>query len=79
MNQVFRTFIRKFVLVLFNDILVYSQTKNKHLEHLRNVLETLAEHKLEVKLSKYKFATKKRLSTEAMWYQKKELGHILPK
>lgn len=46
MNQVFRTFIRKFVLVLFNDILVYSQTKNKHLEHLRNVLETLAEHKL---------------------------------
>jgi len=31
----------KFIVVYFNDILIYSKSLNKHVEHLRNVLDVL--------------------------------------
>ena len=37
MNEVLRSFIRKFVVVYFDDILVYSQDKTSHNEHLTQV------------------------------------------
>jgi len=37
-------FLRKFVLIFFYDILVYSQTRNKHFRLLKKVLETLFKH-----------------------------------
>lgn len=46
MNELFRSYLRKFVLVFFDDILVYSRTTEEHEEHLRLVLEVLKEHKL---------------------------------
>ncbi|KAL2237850.1 UNVERIFIED_CONTAM: RNA-directed DNA polymerase [Sesamum indicum] len=51
MNQVFGSFLRKFVLVFFDDILVYKKYWNDHLLHLRKVLELLREHKLYAKKS----------------------------
>ena len=41
MNKVFAEQIRKFVLVFFDDILVYSSTLEDHLQHLKVVFELL--------------------------------------
>ena len=41
MSQLFRSFIGKFVVVYFNDILIYSRTQEQHVGHLRQVLRTL--------------------------------------
>ncbi|GJW87714.1 ty3-gypsy retrotransposon protein [Tanacetum coccineum] len=55
MNDVFRSYLRKFVLVFFDDILIYSSTWQLHLEHLTVVLHCLQEHQLYAKLSKCSF------------------------
>jgi len=55
MNEVFRRHLRRFVLVFFDDILIYSQTMTKHLEHLQIVFELLKGHQLVAKHNKYAF------------------------
>lgn len=52
MNEVFRPFLRKFVLIFFDDILVYSRTKEEHSTHLQMTLAKLSKHKLYAKGSK---------------------------
>lgn len=46
MNRVFRPYLRKFVLVFFDDILVYSRNMDDHREHLTVVFGCLREEKL---------------------------------
>jgi hypothetical protein len=55
MNDVLRPFLRQFVLVFFDDILIYSKTWTDHLRHLRTVLDELRHHQLFVKYSKCSF------------------------
>ena len=55
MNNIFRPHLDEFVLVYLDDILIYSKTKEDHLNHLRTILQILKEHQLYGKLSKCKF------------------------
>ena len=55
MTHVLQHLIGKFLVVYFDDILIYSQSKEEHLAHLRQVLLTLREAKLYVNLKKCSF------------------------
>ena len=55
MTHVLQPFISKFMVVYFDDILIYSQSKEEPLEHLRRVFLTLREAKLYVNLKKCSF------------------------
>jgi hypothetical protein len=59
MNNIFSPYLRNFVLVFFDNILVYSTSLNEHSEHPRQVLQVLRSNCLFVKMSKCVFATDK--------------------
>ena len=67
MNDILQPFLRKFVLVFLDDILIYSPTWEAHLDHLRKVLEQLRAHQFYLKTSKCSFA-----QTEIEY-----LGHVI--
>ncbi|KAJ7977405.1 Ty3/gypsy retrotransposon protein [Quillaja saponaria] len=52
MNCIFKPLLRKFVLVFFDDILVYSKSWREHQDHLKQVLQLLKALILYVKKSK---------------------------
>jgi len=55
MNRIFHAYLARFVVVFIDDILVYSKSKEEHVEHLKIVLQVLKEKKLYAKLSKSEF------------------------
>ena len=56
MNGVFYEFVDRFVVVYLDDIVIYGESLEDHLEHLRKVLSKLREHQLYVKKEKCEFA-----------------------
>ena len=59
MNHVLRAFIGKFVVVYFDDILVYSKSLDEHIMHVRSVLSVLRAQNLYAKLAKCTFCVLK--------------------
>lgn len=56
MNEIFKPYLRKFVLVFFDDILVYSRSYKEHHEHLRIVLQVFKDHQFYANEKKCAFA-----------------------
>jgi hypothetical protein len=67
MNMIFEPYLRQFILVFFDDILIYSSDIATHLQHLHTVLSLLRQHQLSAKLSKCVFGV----------LQVEYLGHII--
>jgi hypothetical protein len=59
MNASLAPVLRKFALVFFDDILVYSKSYEEHLQHLRAVLEILRRDQWQAKMSKCDFVQPK--------------------
>jgi len=55
MNHVFKDFHGKFIVVYFDDILIFSQNLDEHLEHLKQVFEVLRNQRLFANLKKCTF------------------------
>ena len=67
MNATLEPVLRKFALVFFDDILIYSGTFEEHLHHLATMLAILQKDKWQVKMSKCAFAQ------QSLAY----LGHVI--
>ena len=69
MNAIFGKYLRKFILVFFDDMLIFSKSLKEHIGHLERTFATLRKHELYVKMSKCTFATN----------QVRYLGHVISK
>nr|GFB78160.1 transposon Ty3-G Gag-Pol polyprotein [Tanacetum cinerariifolium] len=67
MNDLFRQYLHKFILVFFDDILIYSKSIDEHVERVREVLGILKSNHLFVKASKCFFGVT----------QVNYLGHVI--
>lgn len=67
MNTIFRPYLRKFVLVFFDDVLIYSRELEEHLQHLGFVLEVLKKDEF--------YANKKKCNSART--QVEYMGHII--
>jgi hypothetical protein len=59
MNDIFRECLDDFVVVYIDDILVYNNSMEEHVEHLRKAFQRLRENKLYAKFEKCKFGVVK--------------------
>lgn len=69
MNEVLKDFIRKIVIVCLDDILIYWQSKEEHMKHVRTLLEKLQKDKLWINLQKCSF-----MKTKLFFW-----GFVIPK
>jgi hypothetical protein len=61
MNHIFKGELRKYLLVFFNDILIYNRTWDEHLAHLEEVLDIMQAQSLYAKESKCEFGMRELL------------------
>lgn len=56
-NSIFCDHLGKFVLLLIDDMMIYSKTEEEHEQHLKQIFENLRENELYAKLSECTFFT----------------------
>ncbi|GJU23095.1 putative reverse transcriptase domain-containing protein [Tanacetum coccineum] len=67
MNRVCKPYLDKFMIVLIDDILIYSKNKQEHKEHLKLIVELLKKEELYAKFSMFEY-----------WIPKVQLlGHVI--
>ena len=59
MNSIFRSYLIKYILVFFDDILIYSPTWETDLQHVKTTLEVLPKHQFFIKAKKCAFGQHK--------------------
>lgn len=55
MNDIFRPHLKRFILVFFDDILIYNRSLDDHEKHLKQTIQFLQQHSLLAKISKCSF------------------------
>ncbi|GKD98590.1 putative reverse transcriptase domain-containing protein, partial [Tanacetum coccineum] len=77
MNRVCKPYLDKFVIVVIDDILIYSKSKEEHAKNLKLILELLKKEELYAKFSKYEFWLSKNMKFD--WSEKADAAFQLLK
>ena len=67
MNAIFRSYLRHFFIIFFDDILIYSRTLDEHLDHLEKAFQVMLDEQFVLKLSNCSLAQN----------QVEYLGHVV--
>nr|GEZ09790.1 hypothetical protein [Tanacetum cinerariifolium] len=78
MNRLCKSYLDKFVIVLIDDIVIYSKSEEEHAEHLKLILELLNKEELYVKFSKCEYWLSKK-NVKFDWSEKAEAAFQLLK
>ena len=79
MNQLFKGYLDKFVVIYLDDIVIYSQTLEEYVEHLRTIFKILRENTLFMKREKCYFAQteilflRHRIDDGSIWMDKSKV------
>ncbi len=57
MNDTFMNYLNKFVIAYLDDMIVYSNNKKKHVQHIRKILQQLRETNIQADVDKCEFHT----------------------
>ena len=71
MNSVLHHYLDKFVIVFIDDILIYSNNEEEHVEDLEAMLKLLREHQLYTKISKCIVSFRQKFITRGMLFRRK--------
>jgi hypothetical protein len=55
MNDILMNYLNEFVIIYLDDIIVYNNSKKKHIQHVRKILQRLREASIQIDVDKCEF------------------------
>jgi esterase/lipase superfamily enzyme len=55
MNDILINYLNEFVITYLDDIIVYNNSKKKHIQHVRKILQRLREANIQINVDKCEF------------------------
>ncbi len=55
MNDILMNYLNEFVIIYLDDIIVYNNSKKKHIQHVRKILQRLREANIQIDVDKCEF------------------------